>query len=263
MQFQEATCDGSRPVLLHPPSGRVAVSAAGRDSACPSNVGVLSDDAEQALPARSSRPSQRAGEFQRAITAAVILLLVVPLAALADTVEFKTGASATGKITSYEGRNVVLEVVVGTKTLTRTYPKSRVKSITVDGRTFDPNSESGSGVTAASGRGERSKAEILAEIDAQGKTAPDWYESTPLDYPQSLDLSWPEPAPKPWNSSKNIGQYIWDRINPNANNWRGGVKFMHHILSTTDSADVRQRAMRTLGSMYHNLLQDYARSAFW
>ncbi|MGZ0173542.1 MAG: hypothetical protein ACKVHE_28815 [Planctomycetales bacterium] len=38
---------------------------------------------------------------------------------------------------------------------------------------------------------------------------------------------------------------------------------MHHILSTTKSNDVRQRTMRSLGSMYHNLLQDYARSAFW
>ena len=38
---------------------------------------------------------------------------------------------------------------------------------------------------------------------------------------------------------------------------------MHHILGTTKDNDVRQRAMRSLGAMYHNLLQDYARSAFW
>jgi uncharacterized protein with FMN-binding domain len=196
--------------------------------------------------------------FKRAV---LLCLLAFPLTALADTVEFKTGASATGKITSYSGRNVVLEVKVGTRTLTRTYPKTRIKSITVDGKTFDPNSDAGP--RSASGRADRSKADVLAEIDKVGKTVPDWYESTPLNYPDTLDLKWPMPAPKPWNSSKNIGQYIWDRINPNANNWRGGVKFMHHILSTTDSADVRQRAMRTLGSMYHNLLQDYARSAFW
>ena len=68
------------------------------------------------------------------------------------------------------------------------------------------------------------------------------------------------PPPKGWDSSKNIGQFIWERINPNANKWREGVKFMHHLLSTSKDAAVR---MRTLGSMYHNLLQDYARSAFW
>ncbi len=196
--------------------------------------------------------------FKQAI---VFCLLALPLTALADTVEFKTGASATGKITSYEGRNVVLEVMVGTKTLTRTYPKSRVKSITVDGKTFDPNSDSGPRST--SGRVDRSKAEILAEIAEKGKSAPEWYESTPLNYPQSLDLSWPEPAPKPWDSSKNIGQYIWDRINPNSGNWHSGVRFIHHVLGTTQDPNVRFRCMRTLGSMYHNLLQDYARAAFW
>ncbi|MBI1310507.1 FMN-binding protein [bacterium] len=190
------------------------------------------------------------------------LLLAFPWALLADTVEFKTGASATGTIKSYAGRNVVLEVTVGTKTITRTYPRSRVKSITIDGKTFDPNNETGSAPVAGSGI-ERSKAEILAEIDAQGKTAPDWYESTPLDFPQTLDLTWTNPPPKPWDSSKNIGQYLWDRINPNANNWRSGIKFIHHVLASTDSNDVRRRAMLTLGGMYHNLLQDYARAAFW
>ncbi len=197
----------------------------------------------------------------RRLAIACCLLLAFPLTVLADTVEFKTGASAKGTVKSYSGRNVILEVKVGTRTIRRTYPKSRIKSITVDGKTFNPNSESGP--SSSGSRRDRSKAEVLAEIDEKGKTAPGWYESTPLDYPKTLDLNWPMPAPKPWNSSKNVGQYIWDRINPNANNWRGGVKFMHHILATTDSADVRQRAMKTLGSMYHNLLQDYARSAFW
>jgi hypothetical protein len=115
----------------------------------------------------------------------------------------------------------------------------------------------------AGGRIERPREEILAEIDRQGKAQPDWYESTQLNYPKTLDLAWPMPPPKGWNSNKNIGQFIWDRINPNANKWREGVRLMHHILSTTKDNDVRQRAMRRLGSMYHNLLQDYARSAFW
>ena len=195
------------------------------------------------------------------IATLALCLLAAPLTSLADTVAFKTGASTTGTITSYSGRNDVIEVKVGTRTIKRSYPKSRIKSITVDGRTFDPNSDTGP--RSGGGPAERRKADVLAEIDKVGKTIPDWYEGTPLKYPETLDLNWPMPAPKPWNSSKNIGQYIWDRINPNANNWRGGVKFMHHILATTDSADVRQRAMKTLGSMYHNLLQDYARSAFW
>ena len=39
---------------------------------------------------------------------------------------------------------------------------------------------------------------------------------------------------------------------------------MHHLLSInrTDK-DLLGRAMRSLGGMYHNLHEDYARSAFW
>ena len=141
--------------------------------------------------------------FKRAV---LLCLLAFPLTSLADTVEFKTGASATGTITSYSGRNVVIEVKVGTRTIKRTYPKTRIKSITVDGNTFDPNSETGPRSTTRPA--DRSKSEILAEIDKVGKTIPDWYEATPLKYPDTLDLKWPMPAPKPWNSSKNVGQYI-------------------------------------------------------
>ena len=104
----------------------------------------------------------------------------------------------------------------------------------------------------------------LERVEALGRTPPDWYDATPLDYPETLDLSWPEPAPKPWNNQKNVGQYIWDRINPNPGKWREGVKLMHHLMTVNkDDKRVVLRAMRSLGSMYHNLLQDYARAAFW
>ena len=90
----------------------------------------------------------------------------------------------------------------------------------------------------------RSKAEIIAEIDRVGKTPPDWYDGTLLRYPDTLDLSWPEPAPKEWDSSKNVGQFIWDRINPNESKWREGVRLMHHILSTAEDPRQRERAGR-------------------
>ena len=102
------------------------------------------------------------------------------------------------------------------------------------------------------------------QISRIGRTPPDWYDATPLNYPDTLDLSWPKPAPKPWNNQKNVGQYIWDRINPNPGKWREGVKLMHHIMATQpDDAATVQQAMQALAGMYHNLLQDYARAAFW
>ena len=194
---------------------------------------------------------------------AVMIGLAVPMGAWAiDTVELTTGAKATGTIKSYSGAEVVMDVKVGTRTFERRYPKSRVKAIFVDGQRIDM--KTGESVSAPSGNStERSRDEILAEIDRQGRTPPDWFDATPLNYPKTLDLTWPMPAPKGWDSSKNVGQFIWDRINPNENKWREGVRFMHHILSTSKDRDVQKRAMQSLGSMYHNLLQDHARSAFW
>jgi hypothetical protein len=60
-----------------------------------------------------------------------------------------------------------------------------------------------------------------------------------------------------------VGQYIWDRINPNPGKWREGIRLMHHLMSTTQDKTLQQRAMLTLGEMYHNLHQDFARSAYW
>lgn len=194
------------------------------------------------------------------ITAIVVVFPVITRAL--DTVELTTGAKATGTIRSYSGSDVVIDVKIGTRTFQRRYPKGGVSAIVVDGKRIDMRT----GQTtepASDGRVERSPEDVIAEIDRQGKAQPDWYESTPLNYPKTLDLDWPQPPPKGWNSNLNVGQFIWDRINPNENKWHEGVRFMHHILSTTKDNDVRQRAMRSLGSMYHNLLQDYARSAFW
>ena len=200
--------------------------------------------------------------FRSLVYVSVVVAAFPVIACAIDTVELTTGAKATGTIKSYSGDVVIVEVKIGTRTIQRRYSKENVTAIFVDGKRIDMRT----GQTtkpAADGRIERSREEVIAEIDRQGKAQPDWYETTPLNYPKTLDLSWPQPPPKGWNSNLNIGQFIWDRINPNANKWQEGVRFMHHILSTTKDNDVRQRAMRTLGAMYHNLLQDYSRSAFW
>lgn len=200
--------------------------------------------------------------LNRPVATLAVVLLVAHTACAVDTVELVTGAVARGTVRSYSGEDVVIDIVIRGRRFQRRYPKNRVRSITIDGRRIDPNSSTPEGGDAAAGT-ERPREEVLAEIDRLGRTQPDWFESTPLDYPETLDLSWPMPAPKPWNNSKNIGQYIWDRINPNSDKWREGVRLMHHILSQNRDKDVQQRAMRSLGAMYHNLLQDHARAAFW
>jgi uncharacterized protein with FMN-binding domain len=116
----------------------------------------------------------------------------------------------------------------------------------------------------ADGSLRRSQAEVEALVEKEGRTPPRWFNVTPLNYPKSLDLSWPEQAPPPWNNQKNVGQYVWDIINPNPSRWPEGVRLMHHLLQlhAKDPAK-RERVMLTLGRMYHNLLEAYARAAFW
>ncbi|OYW20959.1 MAG: hypothetical protein B7Z55_06395 [Planctomycetales bacterium 12-60-4] len=109
-----------------------------------------------------------------------------------------------------------------------------------------------------------SRAALDALVDKQGKTPPDWFQATKLNYPQTLDLSWPEKPAGAWNNQKNVGQFVWDVINPNPSRWREGVKLMHQLLTMHQKdPEKRERIMLTLANMYHNLLEDYARAAFW
>lgn len=115
----------------------------------------------------------------------------------------------------------------------------------------------------AAGRTMRTDAEVRSLIQEAGKTPPAWWDSVPLEYPKTLDLSWPEPT-GPWDESKNVGQYIWSTINPNPRRWASGVRFLHYLL-TLHKDDRAQLAKITqaLGCAYFNYFEDWARSAFW
>lgn len=110
----------------------------------------------------------------------------------------------------------------------------------------------------------RTRDEVEALIKEEGGTSPQWWDSVQLTYPETLDMSWPLRPEGPWNARKNVGQYIWDVINPNPGRWKEGVKLVHHlmILHKDDSAKVC-RSMNTLGRMFHDLLEDWPRAAFW
>lgn len=117
---------------------------------------------------------------------------------------------------------------------------------------------------ATSAHAEGTRAELDTLIDRVGKSPPDWFKETSLNYPKSLDLTWPMKPPPGWDNQKNVGQFVWDVVNPNPSRWREGVKLMHHLLTLhKDDPDKRERAMLTLCHMYHDLLEDYARAAFW
>ena len=117
---------------------------------------------------------------------------------------------------------------------------------------------------SAGGPVTRSRAAIESLIEKVGRQAPDWWDSTPLTYPPTLDLDWPMRAEGPWNARKNVGQYIWDVINPNPGRWKEGIKLVNHLMIRhKDDPQKLVRAMETLGHMYHNLMEDWARAVFW
>lgn len=117
----------------------------------------------------------------------------------------------------------------------------------------------------ADGATKRSKAEVEELIQSVGRTPPEWYDSVKLEYPRSLDLEWPQPPPtNEWNNQKNVGQYVWDVINPNPGKWQSGIRFMHFMLERhAKNVELRTRVMETLGRMYFDFFRDYPRAAFW
>jgi len=116
----------------------------------------------------------------------------------------------------------------------------------------------------ARGQGTRSRAEVEALIQQMGTTPPDWWDSVKLDYPPTLDLGWPLKPGGQWDARRNVGQYIWDIINPNPGRWKEGIKLVHYLMIRhKDDRDKLGRSMETLGRMFHDLMQDWARAAFW
>lgn len=207
-----------------------------------------------------------------------LVLLMMVLAAggatAADVIEFADGAKLVGTITSIRKaeKEFDFDPRDDSKSSKNVYRFDEVFRVSYQGKWFvlTPKSTSsagddGDGDGDDSGTVKRSKAEVLALIEAAGKTSPDWFDSVPLDYPKSLDLSWPIQPPKgPWQSHKNMGQYIWSVVNENPGRWHSGIKLLHHCVALhKDDRVLLLRDMNALGDAYFRLLQDYPRAAFW
>lgn len=181
-----------------------------------------------------------------------------------DTVESTAGTKLDGKVVSRDEKFVVIEVTVNGKPVRRKFALHLVRAITIDGVREDLKAGGAAKpVAPGAAAGQRTKAEI-EKLIAAAATPPDWLESTKLNYPKTLDLSWPEKPQGNWNNQKNVGQFYWDVVNPNPGRWREGVKLMHHLMDMHKAdKDAVARAARDLGGMYHRLFQDYARAAYW
>ncbi len=186
----------------------------------------------------------------------------------ADTVEFLTGATLEGKVTSIRKPMMEFdfESRIGRRNVRKTYKFADVHAVTLNGvrhvltpkPAADGKIDSGEPVV-------RSMQEVRALVDTDGASDPDWMERTKSALPNTLDLSWPlQPPKKGWDNKQNVGQYIWDIVNPNPSRWRQGIKMVREIVdSHADDKALLVRDQKALGRMYFHLLQDYARAAYW
>jgi len=202
--------------------------------------------------------------FPQFALATLVLLAGPAVAVPGDTIEFTDGRSVEGEITARTDQAVTITVKVGAREYPRQFPIDRIRAITVGGKREVIGAESDA-VSASRATGtSRTREDVEALIERLGRSTPDWWGSVELKYPRSLDLNWSYPPRGVWNNQRYVSQYVWDVINPNPSKWREGVYLMHHLLRVNqERTDVRQRVMVEIGRMYHDLLQDYARAAFW
>ncbi len=197
--------------------------------------------------------------------------------AQSDRIELRSGITLTGSVVEITDSSVIVEMQAGTRTLKRTYPIKRVKAVTVNGerRTFDAPKENKTTAApseqpasiAAIGSGaliERTPQEVTNLINQLGRTPPTWFDQTTLDFPNTLDLTWPDTKPPSWNYTRHVEHYIWDIINSNRNRYGNGVRFMHHLLNENRARpQTLPKVMNELGRMYFEFFNDYGRAAFW
>ena len=202
---------------------------------------------------------------------------------VADEIIMTTGKKGTGTIVSETATNVEIETTVSGRIVKRTVPKNRIYSIEQNGvRRVLNDSDAGkkaaeesdavangksNGSNGASSDGgkrvERSPSEVFEIIDRIGKTAPEWLESTPLEYPATLDLSFPKDVDG-WDANRNFGQYVWDVINPNRDRWKSAVKLAEFLRERNkNDAEVVRRIDQATGEFYFRFFQDYARAAYY
>ncbi|MCA9176946.1 MAG: FMN-binding protein [Planctomycetales bacterium] len=208
--------------------------------------------------------------------AGILLMALVALPAGADEIELLTGARVQGTVKEIRApkREFDFELKIGARTVVRTYPFDKVHAVTMNGKRFEvtPKAPAKGGSSdnsdpagaQAAGEVRRSEAEVRQLISEAG-SPPNWFDDVDLDYPKTLDLSWPiKPPVEGWRNQVNVGQYIWDIIHPNTSRWRPGIKLVHHCMTLhANEPELLQRDIRTVGRMYFELLQDYPRAAFW
>jgi len=217
-----------------------------------------------------------------ALTAALASLLFLVGRASADTLEMLNGATFEGKVLKETATEITFEAILGKARSSLTVAKAQVHAVTTGARRrvlnekpAEPSAPDASMHTVTTvpagadrpGRPRRgtgpSVREIQATIDDAGRTPPDWWDSVPLSYPPTLNLEW-EKVSSEWDAQRNLGQYLFSVVDANESKFRAGARLFHHTLTINkDDKSKLHRSMTSLGHIYCDLLEDYARAAFW
>lgn len=186
-----------------------------------------------------------------------------------DRVEFLNGTQLTGKILEIrkDDKEFDFRSSIAGRSISRTYKYNLVHAVTFNGKRFVINempSEEQTGSASEEKTVEKTEAEVRRIIENLGASEPDWLDTTQMNHPKSLELDWPLKAEGPWNESKNVGQYLWGRVNPNPGRWRSGTKLLYECIRLhEDKPDLLKRDYQAMASKYFELFQDYARAAYW
>lgn len=185
----------------------------------------------------------------------------------ADELELLNGNKLTGEIIEKAEEEMVFKAVMGSATAEMRVPLAGIHAVTDDGeRTIlNPYPEGQAPVRPSHPNDTRTALEVRTLIQQTGQEKPDWWDSTPLDYPDTLDLSWRQ-VRKGWAPQHNLGAYMYTNIVEHPERWKEGIKLLHHALEVNRRNNDRRGVdltLRNLADRYRNLLQDYARSAYW
>lgn len=185
---------------------------------------------------------------------------------IADTLVFSSGAVLNGTINRVDERtkSVTIRAKIQGRSYIRRYPFSSLRSLTKDGKKRDfAQASTPPAPSTTSASDSKTEQQIIETIATTGASAPSWLASTRLNYPNTLDLTWPQPSGK-WNARKHIPHYLYSNIVANQGRWREGIRFLHFMFDRgRNNATVRNNAARDLGRYYFEFFRDYPRAAYW
>jgi len=214
-----------------------------------------------------------------------VLLAAVCGSVCGDEITLNSGTTYKGKLLSKTDSTVKFRVMLGGGTeIVLDFPADKVRSVTagdVPARPKppvkpkppiappvvkpDPDSKKPTKPVKPVGPAptKRSATAINALIQKEGKTLPDWWDSVKLNYPRTLDLKGVNRA-QGWQPRINLGAYFFSLVTPHPNQWKQGVKLLHHVIDVRKNDRMRQpEAMAMLAKYYNRYLEDYPRAAYW